>query len=72
MAMDYLTARQTAEKWGVSLRWVQELLKRERIPGVIRPGNEWLIPIDAIKPADRRANNRRQPKKEVPAHNEKV
>ncbi|GHV36276.1 hypothetical protein FACS18949_15510 [Clostridia bacterium] len=64
MAMDYLTARQTAEKWGVSLRWVQELLKRERIPGVIRPGNEWLIPIDAIKPADGRVNNRRHPRKE--------
>jgi excisionase family DNA binding protein len=70
MAIDYLTARQTAEKWGVSLRWVQDLLKKERIPGAIRPGNEWLIPKDADKPADGRVNNRRQPKKEAPAHEE--
>jgi hypothetical protein len=62
--MDYLTAKQTAEKWGVSLRWVQTLLKMERIPGAIRPGNEWLIPIDAEKPTDGRVNNRRQPQKE--------
>jgi len=52
--MDYLTARQTAEKWGVSLRWVQALLKAGRIDGAIRPARDWLIPKDAKKPRDTR------------------
>lgn len=68
--MNYITARQAAEKWGVSLRRVQALLKAERIPGVLRPGREWLIPKDADKPADGRVNNRRQLKKEVSANEE--
>jgi hypothetical protein len=63
--VDYLTARQTAEKWGLSLRRVQELLKAERIPGAIRPARDWLIPKDAEKPIDERRNNHRHHKKEV-------
>jgi len=54
--MNYITARQTAEKWGVSLRWVQMYLKNNRIPGAIRPGNEWLLPKDAEKPRDTRGD----------------
>ncbi len=54
--MDYLTVRQTAEKWGVSLRWVQALVKAGRIPGAIRPGYEWLIPKSAEKPRDTRGD----------------
>jgi hypothetical protein len=63
--MDYLTARQTAEKWNISLRWVQALLKAGRIPGAVQPARDWLIPKDAEKPADGRRNNRRQPKKKI-------
>ena len=61
--MDYITVRQTAEKWGVTPRQVQGLLKAGRIPGAIRPARDWLIPKDAKKPEDGRKNNRRQPKK---------
>lgn len=52
--MDYITAQQAAEKWGVSLRWVQTYLKNERINGVIRFGHAWMIPKDAPKPVDGR------------------
>ena len=62
--MDYLTVRQTAEKWGVTERWVQALIKRGSIDGVMRFGRAWMIPKDAAKPPDGRVNNRRQPKKE--------
>lgn len=65
MEMDFLTARQIAEKWGVSLRHVQALLKAGRIPGAIQPARDWLIPKDAVKPSDGRVNNRRQPKKKT-------
>jgi hypothetical protein len=63
--MDYITVRQAAEKWSVTIRWVQALLKAERIPGAVQPARDWLIPRDAQKPADGRVNNRRHPKKEV-------
>jgi len=62
--MDYITVRQTAKKWGVSMRQVQLYLKAGRIPGAVRPGHDWLIPKDAQKPEDGRKNNRRQPKKD--------
>jgi hypothetical protein len=54
MAIVYRTVRQTAEKWGVSIRRVQQLCERGRVEGVIRPGHEWLIPEDALKPKDTR------------------
>ncbi|MDR1322614.1 MAG: response regulator [Gracilibacteraceae bacterium] len=61
--MDYITVRQAAEKWGIKIRQVQNLLKMGRIPGAVQPARDWLIPKDAAKPADERRNNRRQPKK---------
>ena len=55
--MDYLTAQQAAEKWGVSLRWVQTYLKNERIEGAIRFGHAWMIPKNNDKPRDARIKN---------------
>ena len=52
--MDYITAQQTAEKWSVSLRWVQTYLKNGRIKGAVRFGYVWMIPKDANKPTDPR------------------
>jgi excisionase family DNA binding protein len=63
MAFEYITVKQAAEKWNVSMRRVQQLCELNRLDGIIRPGREWLIPENAIKPEDGRINNRRQPKK---------
>ncbi|BDF70580.1 DNA-binding protein [Oscillospiraceae bacterium] len=52
--MDYIAAKQAAERWGISLRRVQKLCSEGRIPGVERVGRDWLIPRDAEKPADAR------------------
>ena len=51
---EYMTAQETAEKWNVSLRWVQRLCKAERIDGAMYVGRVWLIPKNMEKPADRR------------------
>lgn len=45
--MKYLSAAQTAEKWGVSARRVQILCNEDRIPGAIHVGFVWAIPDDA-------------------------
>ena len=52
--MDYITVRQTVEKWGISERRIQKLCEDGRVKGVVRPGRDWLIPKDANKPADAR------------------
>lgn len=52
--MEYLSLRQTAEKWGLSIRRVQTLCSTDRIPGAIKIGSYWAIPVDAEKPKDGR------------------
>ena len=51
---NYMTAQEAAEKWNVSLRWVQRLCKENRIDGIINVNRVWPIPKDAKKPADAR------------------
>ena len=52
--MDYLTTKQAAEKWNISLRRVQVLCEQGRIKGAVRLGWAWAIPKDAEKPYDLR------------------
>ncbi|MBE7725019.1 MAG: helix-turn-helix domain-containing protein [Enterocloster citroniae] len=52
--MEYMSAPQAAEKWGISERRVQILCSQNRIPGVSKIGYMWLIPKDAEKPTDKR------------------
>ena len=42
--MDYMSAPEAAEKWGISERRVQKLCEENRIPGVQRISRMWLIP----------------------------
>ena len=55
--MKYLSAKQTAEKWGISPRRIQILCKEERVPGAFIVGNSWAIPETAEKPRDARVRN---------------
>ena len=55
--MEYITAKQAAQKWGISERRVQVLCEQGRIEGVQRLGKAWAIPITAIKPIDARAKS---------------
>ena len=52
--MDYLSAKEIAEKWNISRRRVQILCEEGRIPGAFKLSDVWVIPKDAEKPADRR------------------
>lgn len=52
--MEYLSIKQTAEKWGISGRRVQRLCGAGRINGAIKIGNYWAVPSDAEKPRDER------------------
>lgn len=50
--MEYLSLRQTAEKWELSIRRVQVLCNEKRIPGAKKIGFFLVIPEDAEKPKD--------------------
>lgn len=52
--MNYLSAKQYAEKWGLTPRRVQVLCNQGRINGAQRVGNSWMIPETSDKPDDAR------------------
>mgnify|MGYP003507333444 CR=1 FL=1 len=57
--MEYLSIRQTSEKWGISTRRIQILCAEDRIPGAMRVGYSWVIPASAEKPKDGRIKSGR-------------
>lgn len=57
---EYMTAQEAAERWNVSLRWVQRLCKENRIDGVLNVNRVWLIPKEARKPADARFKSQKK------------
>lgn len=46
----YMTTKEAAEKWGISVRQVQIHCKNGRIKGLQMAGNSYLLPNDAVKP----------------------
>ena len=58
--MEYMSAPQAAEKWGISERRVQILCSQDGVPGVSKLGYMWLIPKDAEKPIDGRTKQRKE------------
>jgi len=59
MELDWITAQQAADKWGITARRVQALCKNGQINGVVRLGNAWIIPKDTPKPRDGRYKTER-------------
>lgn len=53
--MEVMSAKEAANKWGISQRRVAILCSKKRIPLAERKGNMWLIPINAQKPIDARS-----------------
>lgn len=55
--IQYMSAKEAAEKWNISHRRVSILCAENRIPNVAMLGNMWLIPRNAEKPVDARFKN---------------
>lgn len=62
--MQRITAQQASEKWGISLRRVQDLCRQGRIPGAEQFGKNWMIPADTGRPLDGRRRDVREAKSE--------
>ncbi len=52
--MEYMTLKETSEKWDVSARQVNYYCAAGRIPGAVKMAILWLIPKNAKKPVDKR------------------
>ena len=59
--MDFITVKEAAEKWGVSVRRVQILCAQERVKGAYRFGKSYMIPAEAILPNARRTEEESLP-----------
>lgn len=46
----FMTTKEAAEKWKISVRQVQNHCKNGRIKGVLKVGTNYLIPENAAKP----------------------
>lgn len=53
--MEYMSAKEAAEKWGISQRRVAVLCSENRVNNATIIGNMWLIPKNAEKPIDARS-----------------
>lgn len=49
----YYPIQETAKRWGISVRWVNQYALDGRIPSAERLGRFWTIPEDAVKPEKR-------------------
>ena len=47
--MKYLSTREMAEKWGVSITLIKRLCNQDRIPGAVWKDGVWRIPEDAVR-----------------------
>jgi hypothetical protein len=52
--MDWITTKQAAEEWGITVRRVQVLCDNGQVNGATKLADMWLIPKDAPKPIDGR------------------
>lgn len=52
--MEYIKVSEAAKKWGMSPRRARLLCAQGRVAGVVRKGNLYYIPADALKPVDAR------------------
>lgn len=52
--MEFMTTKEVVKKWNISERRIRQLLQDGRIEGAVKNGNSWNIPVDAIKPVDKR------------------
>lgn len=53
----FLTAKEVADKWNMSVRNVQNLCAADKVEGAVKFGNAWAIPETAEKPLDQRVTS---------------
>lgn len=54
--IEYKSTKETAQKWGVSVKLVTKYCREEKIPRAFKDPKtrKWLIPVNAIKPLNKK------------------
>ena len=52
--MEFMTIKEAAEKWNLSVRRVQTICLEGSVPGAVKFGHSWAIPKEVEKPIDKR------------------
>lgn len=52
--MDYMSVKEASKLWNISDRRIRMLCAENKIPGVIKEGRAYRIPLNSIKPVDER------------------
>ena len=60
--MDFMTTKDAAVQWDISMRRVQALCEKNKVEGANLLGRMWLIPKGAPKPLDGRTKKAKQDK----------
>ena len=55
--IEFMSAKEASDKWGISKRRVQILCAEGRIKGAMKVGMMWVIPQLSEKPKDLRVKN---------------
>ena len=56
----YLSVKKTAEKWGISVRWVNRYIREGRVPGCEKLETVRAVDEDAVKPEKMRPDRSRE------------
>ncbi len=62
--MEYITVKEAAMQWGISVRKIQILCSEDKLDGAVRFGNTWAIPKTISKPVAHRAKTEKYIKEE--------
>lgn len=57
MVNGYESIKYFAELWNLNPRTVRMMCANERIEGAVKFGRDWMIPVDAKRPADNRISS---------------
>ena len=57
--MNFNSVSEVSKKWHISDRRIRALCSSGRIEGALKNGRNWLVPADAVKPADAREGKRK-------------
>lgn len=54
---DFVTIKEISEKWNITPRRIQKMCAGGKIPGAIKFGRDWAIPVNSEKPKDARVKS---------------
>jgi len=54
----YTTVKDIAGQWNVKPRTVQIMCAEGKLPGAVKFGRDWAIPVEAKRPKDNRINKK--------------